>query len=439
MSNYLVTDTDLTSVADAIREKGGTSAALEFPDGFVDAIDDIETGGGDTNPTAPENDVIFIDYDGTIRYSYTAAEFLALTELPANPAHDGLTAQGWNWTLADAKAYVASMGELVIGQLYVTSSGNTEIDLVLTPPMTSGTLGICINGTAEIDFGDGSTKHTLTGTSDNTVQYVAHDWGVSGPYTVKIKATGTLGFLGNSNGSYLFTNGTAGNGSMAHYAAVRAIRFGTGSFSLTTGAFGKLVSMRYITMSQNVTGSAQGYYKFTAARSLVAIIAPRTTAFANYDFQMCSSLKRASIGYSGGSFYDGCYVMLRANNYASFDQHSAYARFANCYSLTRISVYNNATYISGTMFKGCQALQKITIPSGVTTIQAEAFQNCYSLTEIHMLPTTVPRLSNTNAFTNVPATCIIYVPYSEDHSVLTEYQEATNWSTYASQMQEEPQ
>lgn len=39
-------DTDLTSVANAIRTKGGTSAQLAFPAGFVSAIDAIPTGGG---------------------------------------------------------------------------------------------------------------------------------------------------------------------------------------------------------------------------------------------------------------------------------------------------------------------------------------------------------------------------------------------------------
>lgn len=39
-------DADLASVANAIRTKGGTSASLAFPNGFVDAIDAIETGGG---------------------------------------------------------------------------------------------------------------------------------------------------------------------------------------------------------------------------------------------------------------------------------------------------------------------------------------------------------------------------------------------------------
>lgn len=39
-------DSDLTTVADAIRSKGGTSKALAFPAGFVSAIEAIEAGGG---------------------------------------------------------------------------------------------------------------------------------------------------------------------------------------------------------------------------------------------------------------------------------------------------------------------------------------------------------------------------------------------------------
>jgi hypothetical protein len=46
MANYIATDTDLTAIANAIRTKGGTSASLAFPSGFVDAIDAIQTGGG---------------------------------------------------------------------------------------------------------------------------------------------------------------------------------------------------------------------------------------------------------------------------------------------------------------------------------------------------------------------------------------------------------
>lgn len=47
MAEYKVTDTELTSIADAIRTRGGTSAQLEFPTGFVSAVNAIPSGGSD--------------------------------------------------------------------------------------------------------------------------------------------------------------------------------------------------------------------------------------------------------------------------------------------------------------------------------------------------------------------------------------------------------
>lgn len=38
MADYKVTDSQLTGIADAIRTKGGTSSQLEFPTGFVSAV-----------------------------------------------------------------------------------------------------------------------------------------------------------------------------------------------------------------------------------------------------------------------------------------------------------------------------------------------------------------------------------------------------------------
>lgn len=42
---YTVTNKELKSIADAIRTKGGTTASLVYPTGFVNAINDIQTGG----------------------------------------------------------------------------------------------------------------------------------------------------------------------------------------------------------------------------------------------------------------------------------------------------------------------------------------------------------------------------------------------------------
>ena len=46
MAEYLTNTTDLTKVASAIRAKGGQTGQLVYPDGFVTAIQAIETGGG---------------------------------------------------------------------------------------------------------------------------------------------------------------------------------------------------------------------------------------------------------------------------------------------------------------------------------------------------------------------------------------------------------
>lgn len=43
---YLVQGESITAVADAIREKGGTTAPLSFPAGMAEAVRNIQSGGG---------------------------------------------------------------------------------------------------------------------------------------------------------------------------------------------------------------------------------------------------------------------------------------------------------------------------------------------------------------------------------------------------------
>lgn len=47
MAEYLVQGESITAVADAIREKGGTTAPLSFPDGMAKAVRGIPSGGTD--------------------------------------------------------------------------------------------------------------------------------------------------------------------------------------------------------------------------------------------------------------------------------------------------------------------------------------------------------------------------------------------------------
>ena len=215
-------------MADAIRARGGTSAPLSYPSGFVSAIAAIPSGGG--TAVEPE-DVNFIDYDGTLLYSYTRAEINDMAELPPNPSHAGLTSQGWNWTLAQIQSQLSAMPDVPVwvGQMYVTASGKTEIDIALDDPdFLSPSLAVPVNGTVRVDWGDGSAEDTLIGTGQTTIKYKQHAYAAAGNYTIRLTvSSGTLYFRSDSaNYPSLLRAGSSGyrRYSRAYAGCIRRIR-----------------------------------------------------------------------------------------------------------------------------------------------------------------------------------------------------------------------
>lgn len=150
-------DNDLTSVADAIRSKGGTSASLAFPSGFVSAIEEISGGGSDFDEDA---DFCFWDYDGTPLYSYSRAEIQAMTELPAPPDHSQddipLTFLYWNWTLSDLKALTGAMD---IGACYKPTDGKMHWFYKLTSSDLTCSFTTSYTNDVVINWGDGVEEH----------------------------------------------------------------------------------------------------------------------------------------------------------------------------------------------------------------------------------------------------------------------------------------
>ena len=136
-------------------------------------------GGGDPRPQADDNDVILIDMDGRILYSYTAAEFANLTELPTIPTlkYTFIQQDGWNWTLSAAKSYVAKYKELVIGAQYTITDGKTHelVDIPYDGMTYAVTVKIPNNGSASgntitVSWGDGSTDTVETGIGRNVTK-----------------------------------------------------------------------------------------------------------------------------------------------------------------------------------------------------------------------------------------------------------------------------
>lgn len=430
-------DADLTSVANAIRTKGGTSAQMAFPAGFVSAVNAIPTGGGAEE--APFNDVNFYDYDSTIVYSYTKAEFLALSSLPDNPSHSGLTAQGWNWTLEGAKAYVTKYGFLDIGQSYITDDGATRVKVELLTE-TEQTFKLYwtqnkANGVT-VDWGDGSPTQTASG-SGTGAQNLTHNYAGKGIYTISLMPDDDCEFwLGNKGNIAIWGAGATNYGFSTKIIAVNIGKnypeLGGGPVFSTEHACMEITIPRSCTIINSTMGQAligkviilpYGVEEIATSSFFGAINIPRMACCLPESLKSINSYL-FSYNYSAKRF-------CLPDRITSIPSNA----FLQDYSLQQINIPETVTEIGESVFSSCYSLNELTVPSGVVSIGANAFQHVKG-NAIYMLPTTPPTLSNANAFSNTLSTLVIYVPYSQDHSILNAYQTATNWSTYASRIQE---
>lgn len=395
------------------------------------------SGGGGGGESASPKQVNFIDYDGAVLYAYTAQEANALSALPANPSHSGLTAQGWNWTLQEIKAQLTAMpdGPVWVGQNYVTQSGDTEIDLRFADAARlSPILTIAVNGTITVDWGDNTTADTVTGTSLTTRQAVSHTYAAPGDYMMKIHVvSGSFTFYGSSSYTILRKNTTANeNGVYAN--CVQAVRLGSGITSIGDYAFYNCYSLAYITIPSVVTSI--GNYAFNNCYALQSITIPSgVTSIGAYTFSNCYSLASVAIPSGVTSIenyaFNNCSSLESItipNNVTSINSNSFY----NCYGLASIAISNNVTSIGNYAFQNCYGLASIVLPSGVTSIGAYAFNYCYGVAEYHIKPITPPT-AGTAIFVGIVSDCVIYVPAAS----LDTYKAANGWSNYASYMQGE--
>ena len=393
---------------------------------ILQGVNDIKNGIGDTKTIidailsgeAPIPQVRFLDYDGTVVETYTAKEFATLTELPANPTHEGLTSQGWNWSLADAKTYVADNGVLDIGQMYVTSDGKTRLYISLPEGRTSPILQLYLNANSEldIDWGDSSTHSTFTSTTAN-YKSERHEYSSSGDYVIAITVV-SGGFVlqssSASNVSLILSNGNDSSSSpdLAYNNAIKKIEIGNGVTSIGNNAFQSCYSLSSITIPNSVRSIAN--YAFQSCYSLSSVIIPDgVTSIGNDAFRSCYSLSSVIIPDSvrsiGNNAFNGCYSLSSITIPNSVTRIEGGA-FNGCYSLSSITIPNSVRSIADYAFRSCYALSSITIPNSVTSIDNNAFQSCYALSSI-TIPNSVTSISN-NAFNACYSLSSITIPNS---------------------------
>ena len=417
------------------------------------------SGGGGTTSVSPKQ-VNFIDYDGRVLHAYTAEEANALSALPDNPSHTGLTAQGWNWTLPQIKAQLTAMPDapVWVGQMYITTSGKTEIDVsFVDEARLSPILTIAVNGTIEVDWGDNTTPDTVTGSSLTTRKAVPHTYSSTGDYTIQISVTsGSFTFYGSTT-YLLLRKGTTGSENRVYANCIQHIRLGSGITKIEENAFTYCHSLASITIPSGATSignsafyncsslasvtipseiTSIGDSAFYNCQSLASITIPSgATSIGTNAFYYCYSLTSVTIPSGvtsiGGSAFYSCYSLasiMIPNGVTSIGSNALY----NCYSLASVTISSGATSIGNSAFYNCYSLASVTIPSEITSIGNNAFSSCYGVAEYHIKPTAVPT-GGTTMFSNIVSDCIIYVPSAK----LSDYQGASNWSTYASYMQGE--
>lgn len=159
-------DADLTSVANAIRTKGGTSSQLAFPAGFVSAVQAIPTG---VTPTGTKN--ISITANGVTTEDVTNYASAEITVAVPNPSTGTLniTAPGtYNVTnYASVEVDIDMWTEQTISTAgAVTQALSPYVIYHFTGALTSLTVTLAAAAQGQIphyhfDFASGSTAPTL--------------------------------------------------------------------------------------------------------------------------------------------------------------------------------------------------------------------------------------------------------------------------------------
>lgn len=366
---------------------GDTITEEDVPRGviFHKANGFIAEGSRIVNPVAEENDVIFLDYDGTIRYSYTLEEIQALTELPPAPDHfdEGLVFQEWNWTLQEIKDWGY---ECEVGANYTTVDGATKI--FVTIPRDNFEFGFRsnFNATCTISFGDGTTaQYPGSGYID-----IKHTYSQAGEYVISmLMQSGSMRYNSVLNGSeHCITKIFTGD-----------------KFRQAIDSAYNLKAIAMSTSNTTLFNNNQG----VNLTSLQAIVLPRgTTGLSANACKEAGSLKYAALPCT--------LTALRIGD------------FVNCFALKRVTIPMLASFSNETAFLYTYNLEKYIFPDTLTTITSNTFTNTY-FTECRFLGTTPPTLGNTAILGSARANCIFLFPYAS-----TDYLTATNYpnpATYA--------
>lgn len=192
------------------------------------------------------------------------------------------------------------------------------------------------------------------------------------------------------------------------------------SGEIGNNAFNNCSSLTSVTIGNKVTSFGGGVFSDCVALTSITI-SDSVTTIGDEVFRGCSSLKEIKGKYAS---IDGRCLII----------DGVLKAFAPA-ELTSYTIPDGVGEIRSSVFSGCSSLTSITIPDSVTSIGYRVFWSCTSLMSVYC-KSPIPPTGYIEMFYGNAPDRKIYVPASDDDSILKAYQEAAYWSDYASAMEE---
>lgn len=338
-------------------------------------------------------DVIFIDYDGTVPYTYMADDFLAMKKFPPDPQHEGLISQGWNWDFDEAQAYVRKYGALVIGETYSPADGATQITINISNRLhVPITFQQSVDKGVEIDWGDKSRHIFVEGTG---VVQASHDYAKPGEYVLRLKAKDgcELGF-GDPENDKLFFDGYYGENVVAHSnAIITKLILSDNVKTFWQYAFIGLCSLKSISLSNSIESitnasdaggiSAENIKTLIFPRNIKSIVSFSGTYRLEY-VSFSNSIEELPGWFMPTT--DNLKVLTLPEKITAINADEQYSSpsFGYCINAKTIIIPDNVSSIPNNSFMEARKLKRLYMSNGITAIGNKCFTRLYDLEILHL-------------------------------------------------------
>ena len=191
-----------------------------------------------------------------------------------------------------------------------------------------------------------------------------------------------------------------------------------------------------------------GDYAFEGNAALLSVLLPNSvTELRNCCFRYCSNLTKAVIpgeitDFHSASF-EQCHALATINcRYSTSDlrhvvMNNIYLAYAPAGAEDCV-IPNGVKYVESYVFRGSN-IASVVIPASVNNIGEQAFLKSANLMAVYCKPTTPPAINasaNGGIFDGNASGRKIYVPASDDDSIINAYKAAEYWSDYAADIEE---